>query len=79
MKDNIPKEAIKIIFKVLDQKRTRYYVWSNHNRYYWSAQGNSGEGVTLEAAMEAARDWIRYGVSGLKSHGEYNGVLNAGR
>lgn len=79
MRDNYPDNAIKIPFQALGQKKSYYRVWSNLNRYYWSAQGNSGEGVTLEAAMEAAREWIRYGVSGLKSHGEYNGVLNAGR
>lgn len=79
MKDNIPKEAIKIPFQVLGQKRSRYYIWSKQNRYYWSAQGNSGQEVTMDAAMAAARDWIRFGVSGLKSHGEYHGVLNASR
>lgn len=79
MKDNHPKNAIKIPFKPLGAKQAIYWVWSSGNNYYWSCQGQSGKEDNLETAMRAAREWVLYGINGLASHGEYRGVGNEGR
>ena len=71
-----PPSAMKIAFKPLVGKVVNYRIWSVGGEYYWFALGNSGREATVEAAMRAAREYILMGVSGLKSHGEYRGVLN---
>jgi hypothetical protein len=79
MSHNYPSNAMIIKFKPLGSKPACYRVWLSDNHYYWDACGNSGREETQEAAMRAAREYILMGVNGLKSHGEYHGVLNAGR
>jgi hypothetical protein len=79
MRDNHPSNALRVPFKPLIGKRTIYFVWSKDNKFYWSTLGQSGTEVTLEAAMRAAREYILYGVNGMKSHGEYRGVFDESR
>jgi hypothetical protein len=77
MKNNIPANAMTIMFKALGGKYTRYSVWSKDGHFYWATLGNTGREDNLEAAMRAAREYILMGVNGLKSHGEYRGVFSS--
>lgn len=74
---NFPDNARRVIFKPLAGKTVKYWIWEKGGKWYWFTQGNSGEEATQELAMAYAREYIIMGVHGLKSHGEYHGVLNA--
>lgn len=75
---NYPIDSRKITFKPLSGKVVKYRVWGKGNDFYWYAQGHSGKESTLEAAMRAAREWINFGLAGIKSQ-KSHGVFHVGR
>lgn len=56
---DVPKFATGRTFLGRNGKKGDYWVWKSRNSYYWVALGNCGEEETEDAAMEAARRYIR--------------------
>lgn len=57
---SIPAGAIKATFHY-NHNVVEYYVWEiKGGKYQWTAQGNSGEAISLSEALKQAREWIMF-------------------
>lgn len=63
--NNIPAGATKVVFKSLEGKTYKYYIWKRETDWVWYSTGQTGTAPTQEQAMFDARHWVTLGVAGI--------------